>query len=227
MAYMTNEWHGKEHFPIHDFHHLEFLTGNAKQAVHYYRSAFGFQPHAYCGPETGVKDSVSYVLKNNRQYFVITTPLNSSHPGSNWLKTHGDGVYDIAFSVDCDKTVYESCLSRGAEGVMEPTLIKGEGGEYGKASIKTYGDTIHSFIYDSNYKGLWAPGFQKLKLPRLITKPTSLVRIDHIVGNVELGKMDDWGAYYENIFGFSFRKQLLFLILHLIIYILLQTELTL
>ena len=203
MSYMTNEWHGTEYFPIHDFHHVEFLSGNAKQAVHYYRSTFGFQPYAYCGPETGIKDVVSYVLKNNRQYFVITTPLSSSHPGSNWLKTHGDGVYDIAFSVDCDKTVYESCLSRGAEGVMEPTIIKGDGGEYGKASIKTYGDTIHSFIYDSNYKGLWAPGFQKLKLPRLITKPTSLVRIDHIVGNVELGKMDDWGAYYENIFGFS------------------------
>ena len=95
MAYMTNEWHGKEHFPIHDFHHLEFLTGNAKQAVHYYRSAFGFEPYAYCGPETGIKDAVSYVLKNNRQYFVITTPLNSSHPGSDWLKTHGVPFSDI------------------------------------------------------------------------------------------------------------------------------------
>ena len=203
MAYMTNEWHGKEYFPIHDFHHLEFLTGNAKQAVHYYRSAFGFQPHAYCGPETGVKDSVSYVLKNNRQYFVITTPLNSSHPGSNWLKTHGDGIYDIAFSVDCDLEAYESCLSRGAEGVMEPAFTNDEKGKYGKSSIKTYGETIHSFIDDLHYNGLWAPGFQKLNLPSLITKPTSLVRIDHVVGNVELGKMDEWREYYENIFGFS------------------------
>ena len=106
MAYMTNEWHGKEFFPIHDFHHVEFLTGNAKQAVHYYRSAFGFLPYAYCGPETGVKDSVTYVLKNNRQFFVITTPLSSSHPGSEWLKRHGDGVYDISFSVDCDKDAF-------------------------------------------------------------------------------------------------------------------------
>ena len=203
MAYMTNEWHGKEFFPIHDFHHVEFLTGNAKQAVHYYRSAFGFLPYAYCGPETGVKDSVTYVLKNNRQFFVITTPLSSSHPGSEWLKRHGDGVYDISFSVDCDKDAFESCISRGAEGIIEPTIIEDEMGEYGKSSIKTYGETIHSFIYDSNYKGLWAPGFQKPNLPELSSNPTSLIRIDHIVGNVELGKMDEWREYYENIFGFS------------------------
>ena len=81
MAFITTEWKGTEHFPIHDFHHVEFLTGNAKQAVHYYRSAFGFKPHAYCGPETGIHDKVSYVLKKNRQFFVFTTPLNSEHPG--------------------------------------------------------------------------------------------------------------------------------------------------
>ena len=86
MTYITNEWEGKEYFPIHDFHHVEFLVGNAKQAVHYYRSAFGFLPHAYCGPETGIRDKVSYVLKKNRQFFVFTTPLNSEHPGSDWQK---------------------------------------------------------------------------------------------------------------------------------------------
>jgi len=182
---------------------VEYLVGNAKQAVHYYRSAFGFEPHAYCGPETGVRDKVSYVLKKNRQFFVFTTPLNSDHPGSDWLKKHGDGIYDIAFSVDCDQTAYESCLSRGAEGVDEPTITKDDNGEYGQSSIKTYGDTIHSFIYDSNYSGLWAPGFAALNLPDITCPDTALITIDHVVGNVETGKMDEWQEFYERIFGFT------------------------
>ena len=203
MAFLSKDWNGTEYFPIHDFHHVEYLVGNAKQAVHYYRSAFGFEPHAYCGPETGVRDKVSYVLKKNRQFFVFTTPLNSDHPGSDWLKKHGDGIYDIAFSVDCDQTAYESCLSRGAEGVDEPTITKDDNGEYGQSSIKTYGDTIHSFIYDSNYSGLWAPGFAALNLPDITCPDTALITIDHVVGNVETGKMDEWQEFYERIFGFT------------------------
>ena len=203
MAFLSKEWNGTEYFPIHDFHHVEYLVGNAKQAVHYYRSAFGFEPHAYCGPETGVRDKVSYVLKKNRQFFVFTTPLNSDHPGSDWLKKHGDGIYDIAFSVNCDQTAYESCLSRGAEGVDEPTITKDDNGEYGQSSIKTYGDTIHSFIYDSNYSGLWAPGFAALNLPDITCPDTALITIDHVVGNVETGKMDEWQEFYERIFGFT------------------------
>ena len=203
MAFLSKEWNGTEYFPIHDFHHVEYLVGNAKQAVHYYRSAFGFEPHAYCGPETGVRDKVSYVLKKNRLFFVFTTPLNSDHPGSDWLKKHGDGIYDIAFSVDCDQTAYESCLSRGAEGVDEPTITKDDNGEYGQSSIKTYGDTIHSFIYDSNYSGLWAPGFAALNLPDITCPDTALITIDHVVGNVETGKMDVWQEFYERIFGFT------------------------
>ena len=203
MGYMTNEWQGTEYFPIHDFHHVELLVGNAKQAVHYYRSAFGFEPYAYCGPETGIRDKVSYVLKKNRQFFVFTTPLNSEHPGSDWLKKHGDGIYDIAFSVDCDQTAYDSCLSRGAVGVNKSTFTSDENGEYGISSIQTYGDTIHSFIEDSNYSGLWAPGFDPLKLPDISNKETSLITIDHIVGNVEEGKMDEWQEFYERVFGFT------------------------
>ena len=203
MAFLSKEWNGTEYFPIHDFHHVEYLVGNAKQAVHYYRSAFGFEPHAYCGPETGVRDKVSYVLKKNRLFFVFTTPLNSDHPGSDWLKKHGDGIYDIAFSVDCDQTAYESCLSRGAEGVDEPTITKDDNGEYGQSSIKTYGDTVHSFIYDSNYSGLWAPGFAALNLPDITCPDTALITIDHVVGNVETGKMDEWQEFYERIFGFT------------------------
>ena len=203
MAFLSKEWNGTEYFPIHDFHHVEYLVGNAKQAVHYYRSAFGFEPHAYCGPETGVRDKVSYVLKKNRLFFVFTTPLNSDHPGSDWLKKHGDGIYDIAFSVDCDQTAYESCLSRGAEGVDEPTITKDDNGEYGQSSIKTYGDTVHSFIYDANYNGLWAPGFAAVNLPDITCPDTALITIDHVVGNVETGKMDEWQEFYERIFGFT------------------------
>ena len=203
MAYLSTEWNGTEYFPIHDFHHVEYLVGNAKQAVYYYRSAFGFEPHAYCGPETGVREKVSYVLKKNRQYFVFTTPLNSEHPGSDWLKKHGDGIYDIAFSVDCDQTAYGSCLSRGAIGVNKSTFTSDENGKYGISSIQTYGDTIHSFIEDANYSGLWAPGFGPLNLPGIRSPDTALITIDHVVGNVETGKMDEWQEFYERIFGFT------------------------
>ena len=203
MTYITNDWNGTEYFPIHNFHHVEFYTGNAKQAAHYYRSAFGFETHAYCGPETGVRDFVSYVLKKKKQYFVMTTPLSSTHPASGWLQKHGDGIYDIAFSVDCDQEAYESCLSRGAKGVFEPKLQKDNHGEYGKASIKTYGDTIHSFINDANYAGLWAPSFQSLQMPSLNVEDTAIIAIDHIVGNVEEGEMDTWREFYEKVFGFT------------------------
>ena len=203
MAIMTTEWNGTEYFPVNDFHHVEFLSGNAKQAVHYYRSAFGFEAYAYCGPETGVRDSVSYVLKKKQQYFVITTPLNSIHPASGWLQKHGDGIYDIAFSVNSHQDAYDSCLSRGAEGAFEPELQNNQDGEYGRSSIKTYGDTIHSFIYDSNYQGMWAPNYASLELPPLDVQDTALSAIDHIVGNVEVGKMDEWREFYEKVFGFT------------------------
>ena len=203
MANITTEWNGTEFFPIHNFHHIEYFVGNAKQAVHFYRSAFGFEPHAYCGPETGEREKVSYVLKKNKQFFIFTTPLSSNHPGSNWLKKHGDGIYDIAFTVDCDKTAFDSCISRGAKGAEEPKLTKDSQGEYGKSSIQTYGDTIHSFIYDINYSGVWAPGYKPLRLPQISNQDTSLISIDHIVGNVEEGNMDKWQEFYETIFGFT------------------------
>ena len=202
MGYINTKWKGTEYFPIHDFHHIEFLTGNAKQAVHYYRSLFGFEAYAYSGPETGNRDAVSYVLKSNKIFFVFTTPLSSVHPASKWLEKHGDGVYDISFSVDCDEKAYQSCISRGAIGVDVPTVSEDKFGKYAKSSIKTYGDTIHSFIWDKEYSGLWAPYFDKLKLPNYNNKKTALFTIDHIVGNVENGKMDEWGKFYEDILGF-------------------------
>lgn len=203
MAIITTEWTGTEYFPITELDHLEFYVGNAKLAVHYYRTAFGFQPYAYAGPETGQKDRVSYVLKQNKISFVITTPLSSNHPATDWLKKHGDGVRDIAFKVECDQTAYDSCLSRGAESVHPSKSWEDEQGIYRKSAIKTYGDTIHSFVETKGYNGLWAPGYVPLELPDLKFEDPGLLTIDHIVGNVAKGKLNEWRDYYENVFGFT------------------------
>jgi len=162
--YMTDKWEGNEYFPINNFKFLEFYVSNAKQVVHFYRSAFGFTPYAYCGPETGVASHVSYVLKNKKIFFVFTTPLKSSHDASEWIKKHGDGVRDIAFSVDDVNFCYKSCIERGGIANQSPKQYEDENGIFSIASIKTYGDTIHSFVDDSNYKGLWAPNYIKLNL---------------------------------------------------------------
>jgi 4-hydroxyphenylpyruvate dioxygenase len=203
MAIITTEWRGTEYFPITDLDHVEFYVGNARQAVHYYRTAFGFEPLAYAGPETGQRDRVSYVLKQNRIHFVFTTPLISSHPATHWLARHGDGVCDIAFRAEDAREAYESCLSRGAESAYAPVESRDEQGILRRAGIKTYGDTIHSFIERRDYHGLWAPGYVPLDLPHLQPNPPNLLVIDHIVGNVEEGRMDQWKDFYERVFGFT------------------------
>jgi len=204
MGFITDEWKGTEFFKINDFHHVEYLVGNAKQAVHFYKTAFGFRPIAYCGPETGIRTHVSYVLKNNKNFFIFTTPLSSKSKMSSWLNKHGDGIYDIAFSVDSAFDAHESCLSRGAVDAKDSIDYLNDDGIYKKYSINTYGDTIHSFIEDDNYLGCWAPDFTEIEsINSFETEHNSLVKIDHIVGNVEEGKMDDWKEYYEKIFGFT------------------------
>ena len=200
--YITDKWEGSEYFSIKKFKFIEFYVSNAKQVVHFYRTAFGFEPYAYCGPETGVYDYVSYVLKNNKIFFVITTTLKTTHIASDWIKKHGDGVRDIAFQVEDVPSSYESCIKRGGIPNSEPFSTNDDNGFFCQASIKTYGDTIHSFIDDSKYKGLWAPNYKKLNLPDLKFKPTNLILIDHVVGNVNWDRMDHWREYYENIFGF-------------------------
>ncbi len=201
--YMTDKWEGNEYFSINNFKFVEFYVSNAKQVVHFYRSAFGFVPHAYCGPETGVFTHVSYVLKNDKIFFVFTTPLKSSHIASDWIKKHGDGVRDIAFSVDDVEFCYNSCIERGGIPNEAPKIYDDQNGSFSIASIKTYGDTIHSFVDDSKYTGLWGPNYIKPKLPKLSFEDTHLVLVDHIVGNVEWDKMDHWREYYEKVFGFA------------------------
>ena len=199
MSLITEKWTGNEYFKVYDFNHIECYVGNARQSLYYYCLVLGFKPFAYKGPETGNKDYSSYVLKNNKIFLVLTSPVNSNHKSNEWIKKHGDGVYDIAFLVDNAEDAYKSCISRGAKSSYEP---KNETG-YCTAGIHTYGDVIHSFISKQDYDGVWAPGFEKLSQPSLNIPNTGLIRIDHIVGNVEEDKMNYWRDYYENIFGFT------------------------
>jgi len=209
MAYFSDKFNGTNYFENINFHHLEFYVGNAKQASEYYKQIFGFQDYAYAGPETGVKDKVSYVIKKNQVFYVLTTPLLSNHPISDWLRKHGDGVYDVAFSVDSVEESYNGCIKRGGKSANELFAINDDNGFYAKASIQSYGDCIHSFINNEHYK-IWAPNFIILE-PKSLWKhktvsdcleDTKIELIDHVVANVELDKMDYWKEYYEKIFGF-------------------------
>tara|TARA_B100000965_G_C19602604_1_gene763710 strand:- start:269 stop:1384 length:1116 start_codon:yes stop_codon:yes gene_type:complete len=201
MSLITNKWIGTEYFKVFDFHHIECFVGNAKQSLYYYCLVMGFKPFAYKGPETGNKDFSSYVLKKNKIYIVLTSPVKSTHKSNEWINKHGDGIYDIAFLVDDAKDAYDSCISRGAKSAYEPTFNNGK--TYCSSGIKTYGDVIHSFISKNDFKETWAPGFVELNQPELNIKDTGLIRIDHVVGNVEEDRMDYWKDYYENIFGFT------------------------
>ena len=202
MAYFTDKFEGKKYFENINFHHLEFYVGNAKQASEYYKNIFGFSDYAYAGPETGLKDRVSYVIRKNKVFYVLTTPLKSNHSISKWLLKHGDGVYDIAFSVDSVRDAYEGCLERGGESVYDLFIADDENGSFAKASIKSYGDCIHSFVNNNEYK-LWAPNFVENLNNEQNLEDTKIELIDHVVANVELDKMDFWKEYYEKIFGFS------------------------
>ena len=200
MAYFSDKFNGTNYFENINFHHLEFYVGNAKQASEYYKQTFGFQDYAYAGPETGVKDKVSYVIKKNKVFFVLTTPLLSNHPISDWLRKHGDGVYDVAFSVNSVEESYNGCIKRGGKSACKIVALNDDNGFYAKASIKSYGDCVHSFVSNEKYK-IWAPNFIMLyKTSQL--ENTKIELIDHVVANVELDKMDYWKEYYEKIFGF-------------------------
>ena len=201
MAFITDKFNGTDYFENIDFHNIEFYVGNAKQATEFYKTFFGFEEFAYSGPETGSKEKVSYVIKKNKVFFVLTTPLLSSHPGTEWLKKHGDGVYNISFSVKSVKNALHGCIDRGAEIFEDYLEIHDNNGDFYKGSIKVYGDCIHTFINNENYS-IWAPNFEEMKSLNN-NQDTKIEVIDHIVANVEIDKMDFWKEYYEKIFGFS------------------------
>jgi 4-hydroxyphenylpyruvate dioxygenase len=186
-------------------HHVEFYVGNAKQAEFYYRKAFGFSRAAYSGLETGNRETTSYLMRQNRVNFVLTTPLSPEHPAAEHIKQHGDGVRDIAFQVEDADHAFNEAVKRGARAVVEPQDMKDENGSVRHAAIATYGDTIHSFIsYNTkgnghNYSGIFLPGFVE---QRVEGEEVGIQLVDHIVGNVELGKMDHWCDFYRDVLGF-------------------------
>jgi 4-hydroxyphenylpyruvate dioxygenase len=189
-------------FPINGTDYIEFWVGNARQASLYYRAAFGFELVGYRGPETGTRDRASYLLQQDKIRFVLTTPIKSTGQIADHVHKHGDGVRDIALWVDDARTAYAAAMERGAESALEPTVMKDDDGEIVIAAIRTYGDTIHSIVERKNYRGLFMPGFVPMSSP--YNPPSAgLMYVDHCVGNVELGKMNAWVKFYEDVLGFT------------------------
>lgn len=191
----------QDFLPLLGTDYVEFYVGNAKQAAHYYKTAFGYQSLAYAGLETGVKDSASYVLKQDKIRLVLTTPLNENSPINEHLKKHGDGVKVVALWVEDATSAYNETMKRGARSFMEPTIEKDENGEVVRSGIYTYGETVHIFVERKNYNGVFLPGYKPWKSDY---NPTSvgLKYIDHMVGNVGWNEMNKWVKFYEDVMGF-------------------------
>lgn len=188
--------------PINGTDYVELYVGNAKQAAHFYKTAFGFQSLAYCGLETGNREYCSYVLEQGKIRLVLTTPFNPESEISDHIRRHGDGVKVIALWVDDARKSWKETTQRGAESIMEPTVFRDKDGEVIKSGIKTYGDTIHIFVERKNYRGVFLPGFVRWE-SEYQPSPIGLKYIDHMVGNVELGEMNRWSRFYAEVMGFA------------------------
>lgn len=192
----------QDFLPLLGTDYVEFYVGNAKQAAHFYKTAFGFQSFAYRGLETGSKDSVSYVLKQDKIRIILTTPLTSKSPINEHIVKHGDGVKVVALWVEDARSAYEETTKRGAKSYMEPVVEKDEHGEVVRAGIYTYGETVHMFVERKNYEGTFLPGFQAWESD-YNPEPVGLKFIDHMVGNVGWNEMDIWVKWYEDVMGFE------------------------
>lgn len=184
---------------LKSIHHVTFLVGNARQAAYFYRQAFGFSQVAYSGLETGDRDLARYVLRQGTARIVLATPYRHDSPEADHVHRHGDGVFDIAFHVDDADAAFETAVARGAQPAIEPHELRDEHGAVRHAAIRTYGDTIHSFYSTRDYRGPFLPGFVVREAPG---RDAGLLRIDHMVGNVELGQMEHWAAWYSDVLGF-------------------------
>jgi 4-hydroxyphenylpyruvate dioxygenase len=187
--------------PLQGTDYVEFYVGNAKQAAHFYKTAFGFQSLAYAGPETGVKDKVSYVIRQNKLTFVLTTPLRTGNPIADHIYQHGDGVKFLSLKVQDATDAWEQTTKRGGKSFLEPTTLKDENGEVVMSGIHTYGETVHLFIERKNYNGVFMPGFIEWKTAYNPTE-TGLQYVDHCVGNVGWNQMNPWVKFYEDVMGF-------------------------
>jgi len=189
--------------PLMGTDHIEFYVGNAKQAAHYYITAFGFQPLAYAGPETGLRDKASYVVRQNKLTFVFTTAIRPGNAVADHVHKHGDGVKALALLVDDADSAWKETTRRGAASHMETTVLRDEDGEVVLSGIKLYGDTVHIFVERKNYNGLFIPGYAKWEIPHFKAKETGLQYVDHCVGNVALHQMNRWVKFYEDVMGFK------------------------
>ena len=193
----------RDFLPLLGADYLEFYVGNAKQAAHYYRSAFGMKLAAYSGPETGRRDRASYVLEQNKIRFVLTTPLRPENPVAAHLHWHGDSVRDIALTVENAEAAFRETTERGATPVQEPLTLEDAHGKVRTAAIATYGDVIHTFVERSDYRGVFLPGYTAVETPDTVSRPVDLSHIDHIVGNVGWGEMNRWVDFYREALGFQ------------------------
>jgi len=187
--------------PLQGTDYVEFYVGNAKQAAHFYKTAFGFQSLAYAGPETGVRDKASYVITQNKLTFVLTTPLKTDNVIADHIYKHGDGVKYLALRVDDATDAWHQTTKRGGKSYMEPTTLKDDNGEVVLSGIHTYGDTVHLFVERKNYKGAFMPGYVKWE-SAYNPIDTGLLYVDHCVGNVGWNQMNPWVKFYEDVMGF-------------------------
>jgi len=192
-----------DHLGLQDVDFVEHYVGNAKQASHFYQTVFGFKLKAYSGLETGNRDRVSYLLQQGNIRFLVTSSLNSNSPISEHIAKHGDGIHDIAMHVEDVDRAYKETVERGAEGVEAPHDLEDDHGIIRKAAIATYGDTIHTLINRSNYDGIFMPGFEPAESPIKKIEPVGVQYVDHCVGNVEKGRMNDWVDFYRDVMGFT------------------------
>lgn len=193
---------GKDFLPLNGTDYIEFYVGNAKQSAYYYQSAWGYELVAYAGLETGVKDRASYVLQQGKIRLVLTTSLDPNSEITKHVAQHGDGVKVLALWVDDAEKAFNETVKRGAKPFSPPQTMKDEFGEVKVASIHTYGETLHTFVERKNYKGAFLPGYKPAKSLVNVT-PVGLKVVDHCVGNVELGRMNEWVKFYEDVMGFK------------------------
>ena len=188
--------------PLQGTDYVEFYVANAKQAAHFYKSAFGFQSLAYAGPETGVKDKASYAIRQNKLTFVLTTPLRSNTEIAEHIYNHGDGIKALALRVDDAQDAWIQTTKRGAKNYMQPEILHDKYGEFVMSGIHTYGETVHLFIERKNYTGAFMPGYVAWKTD-YNPSSTGLQYVDHCVGNVGWNQMDKWVKFYEDVMGFK------------------------
>ena len=198
-SFLNNEG---DFLPLHGTDFIEFYVGNAKQAAHFYKTAFGFQSLAYAGPETGVMDKVSYVIRQNKLTFVLTTPLRTNNAIADHIYKHGDGVKVLALMVEDATEAWKQTTARGGKTYMEPKKLEDDFGEVILSGIHTYGDTVHVFVERKNYNGIFMPGFRKWE-SEYCPASTGLLYVDHCVGNVGWNQMNPWVKFYEEVMGFK------------------------